>query len=146
MVETRQKTNLWAASHAEKWRHVPTKPEEKIPMHQEGKTRSLHRPRLMGGGEGNIGRKVRVVKSIEHKRDKKVNNNGIREDGGVLSPMSITRLKQGLKMGWGGGGDYNMSKIIEKQCFEGEMGNYANAPKTIGKTGFEEMGVATCAQ
>ena len=52
MVETRQKINLWAASHEKKWRRVPTKLEENKPVHREGNTSSMHRPRFTYGGEG----------------------------------------------------------------------------------------------
>ena len=68
VVETRQKINSWAASHEEKWRRVPTKPEERIKVHKESEIRGLHITMLMDGGEGNILRKGYTVKDIEHQR------------------------------------------------------------------------------
>ena len=44
--KTRVKTKSWAASYEEKWRHMPTKSEEKRVR------RSLHRPMAIDGGEG----------------------------------------------------------------------------------------------
>ena len=85
MAETRQKTNSWAEIHEEKWRRVPTKSEEKVQVHSEENIKGMHIPNLMDGGEGKIGRKGCVVKGIKHHRDKKVNNNRTREDGGFFS-------------------------------------------------------------
>ena len=70
---------------------MPKKSEEKVKVHKKGNIRSLHIPRLMDGGEGDMGRKSCAVKGIDHKREKKGNNNRTREDGGVCSPMSVTR-------------------------------------------------------
>ena len=67
VVETCEK-NSWAASHEEKWRRVPTKPEERIKVHKESEIRGLHITMLMDGGEGNILRKGYTVKDIEHQR------------------------------------------------------------------------------
>ena len=59
--------------------------EWKVPVHSEGNLRIIHKPRLMYGVKGKIGSKGCVVKGIEHHRDKKVNNNRTREDGGFFS-------------------------------------------------------------
>ena len=80
-------------------------------MHYEGKTRILHRPRLMDAVIGKIGRKACVVKGIDNRREQKGNNNGIRDDGGFCSPMSVTRSKKGLEEGERGGPS-NVSKTI----------------------------------
>ena len=144
MVETSEKINLWAASHDEKWQCVPTKPEEKIQVHKKRERRGLHRPMLMDGEEGKILRKCCVVKDIEHQREKRGKNEGTTEDEGFLSPMSVTRPKQGIEEE---GGDFsNVSKTILKQGLEGCLGYCANVPMDTGKTECEEGGVATCAQ
>ena len=83
MIETCQKINSREARHEEKWRHVPTKSEEKIPVYCEVNTRILHILSLMDIFEDNIGSKGCVVNGIEHNWEKKGKNNSIREDGGV---------------------------------------------------------------
>ena len=52
---------------------------------------------FMDGDKGKIWIKGCVVKVIEHQQDKKGKNEGTTEDGEVLSPMSVTRLKQGIE-------------------------------------------------
>ena len=54
----------------------------------------MYIPMLMDGGESNIRRNSCVIKDIEHQREKKENNYRTIEDGGVISPMSVTRSKQ----------------------------------------------------
>ena len=93
VLEICQKINSWAESCEIKWQYVPTKYEEKIPVHHEGNTMSLHRPRLMDVGEVKISSKGCVVKCIENQWCNKENNNGIREYGGVCSPMSMISLQ-----------------------------------------------------
>ena len=56
---------------------------------------------LMDGGEGNIRINSCVIKDIEHQWEKKENNERKTEDGGVFSPMSVTRSNTGI---WEGGG------------------------------------------
>ena len=73
MVETREKKNLWVASHEEKWWRVPNKPEQKIKLQKERKKSSLHIPMLIDGVEGKILSKCCVVKDIEHQREKRGN-------------------------------------------------------------------------
>ena len=73
VVEARQKIRSWSESHEDEWRRVSTKPEDKIQVHTERNSRGLHRPILIDGGKGNIGRKCFVVKGIEHQGEKKVN-------------------------------------------------------------------------
>ena len=99
VVETCQKINLWAASHEKKRRRVTTKQKEKVQVNEEINSRGLHRTMLMDGGEGKIGIKCCDVMGIEHQREKKGNIEGTAEDGGVCSPMSVTRLKQGHEEG-----------------------------------------------
>ena len=99
VVEIRQKIKSWSARHEGKWRHVPTKLEEKIPVHCEVKTRIMHTQRLMYVVGGEIGSKGFIFKIIECQQKKKGNNNGIREDGGVCSPISMTRSNQFLEEG-----------------------------------------------
>ena len=101
-MEIRQKIKSWSASHEGKWRHVPTKLEEKIPVHCEVKTRIMHTQRLMYVVGGEIRSKGFIFRIIECQQKKKGNNNGIREDGGVCSPISMTRSNQFLEE-WGGG-------------------------------------------
>ena len=50
---------------------------------------------------------------------------------GVSSPMSKTRLKQGIEEKWGGCS--NVFKTIVKQDTEGSLVHCANGPMTIGK-------------
>ena len=87
----------------------------------------------------------------------------------IWEPFWVARIKCQQKMGVGAGmwwvqgcGNYGRSKqgiaevginlstlsrTIEKKGLDGGIGNRANDPKTIGKIlGFEERGVATCAQ
>ena len=49
---------------------------------------------LTDGGKVNTRRNSCVIKDIEHQREKKENNYRTIEDGGVISPMSVTRSKQ----------------------------------------------------
>ena len=56
--------------------------------------------------------------------------------------MLVTRSKQGIEAE--GGDRSNVSKTIVKQGLEGCLGYHANVPMTIGKTDYEEGGVATC--
>ena len=56
--------------------------------------------------------------------------------------MSVTRSKQGIDEE--GGDCSNVSKTIVKQGLEGCLGYHANVLMTIGKTDYEEGGVATC--
>ena len=51
----------------------------------------------MDGGEGKILRKDFVVKDIDHQREKREKNDGITEDEGVRTSMSLTRSKQGIE-------------------------------------------------
>ena len=44
--------NLWAASHEEKWRHVPKKLKEKIEENQKKLKKVLQRQMIMDVGEG----------------------------------------------------------------------------------------------
>ena len=80
---------------------MPTKTEEKVQVQKEIRRKGLHIPMLIYGGEGNIGRKSCVVQGIEHQQYKKEKNDGTTEDGGVRSPMSVTRSKQGIEEGGG---------------------------------------------
>ena len=59
----------WESIHEEKWRRVPTKPEEKIQVHKEREIRGLHRSILLDGGKCKILRKFCVVKDIEYQRE-----------------------------------------------------------------------------
>ena len=54
---------------------------------------------------------------------------------GVSSPMSKTRLEQGIEEIWGD--FYNVSKPIVKQGIEGSLGYCANGTMTIGKSYFK---------
>ena len=87
----------WESIHEEKWRRVPTKPEEKIQVHKERYIRGMHRPMLMDGGECKILRKGCIVKDIKHQRERREKNEGTTEDEGVRSPMSVTRSKEGIE-------------------------------------------------
>ena len=59
---------MWASIYEEKWGRVPIKLEWKLTVHREGRLSSLHKPRLVYGGTGKIGRKGWGVKGIEHQR------------------------------------------------------------------------------
>ena len=118
---------------------MPIKSEWRVPVYSEGNIRSLHKLRFIDIGAGKSDRKCLVVKGIEHQLEKREDSKVIKEDGGVLSPISMTMLKQGLVKG--GINCSNVYKTVEKQGLEGGTGNCANAPKTIGKTVFEEKGL-----
>ena len=60
--------NSWAASHEEKWRHVPKKSKEKIQENKKAVKKGLHGPMIMDGGEGKKLKKCCVVKDIEHQQ------------------------------------------------------------------------------
>ena len=53
---------------------------------------------------------------------------------GVSSPMSKTRLNQGIEGEWGDRS--NVFKTIVNQDTEGSLGHFSNGPMTIGKSGF----------
>ena len=101
-------------------------------------------PMLMGGGEGKILIKGCIVKDIENQQEKRDKIEGKKEDEGVRSPMSVTRLKQGIKEE----GVYcsNVYRTIVKQGLEGCLVYHTNVQMTIGNADYEEGGVATCAQ
>ena len=62
---------------------------------------------------------------------------------GVSSPISKTRLNQGIEGEWG---DHsNVFKTILKQGTEGSFGNCANGPMNMGKSYFER-GMTTYAK
>ena len=65
MEETRVRINLWAASHEEKWRHVPKKLKEKIQENQKTLEKVLHRQMITDGGEGKKLKNCCVVENIE---------------------------------------------------------------------------------
>ena len=71
VVKTRVRIKSWAEIHEEKWRRVPTKPEEKIQVHKKRVIRGMHGPMLMDGGEGKKLKFFCVVKDIEHQRGKR---------------------------------------------------------------------------
>ena len=95
--------------------------EWKVPVNREGKFMSVHKPRLVYGGEGKTGRKGCYLKDIERQREKIGKSKVIEENGGVSSPTSMTWSRQGLVEG--GGNRSNVSKTIEKQGLEGGVGN-----------------------
>ena len=77
---------------------MPIKTEWKVPVHCEGSFLGVHKPILMDGGEGKRGYKGCVFKDIERQREKSGKRKGIEENGGVISPTSMTGLKQGLEL------------------------------------------------
>ena len=54
VVATCRNINLWASSHDEKCQNMPINTEWKLPLHFDEKFMGVHKPRLMGGGKGNI--------------------------------------------------------------------------------------------
>ena len=94
MEKTRVIINSWAASHKEKWRHVPKKLKEKIQENQKIVKKGIHRKMIMDGGEGKKLKYCCVVENIEPQR-KLRESDEIRENEENSSPMSKTSLKQG---------------------------------------------------
>ena len=84
--------------------------------------------------------KVCFFKYVERQQQKSVNRRGIEEKGGVSSPASMTRSKQGLVEGIVN--IYNVSKIIENKCIGGGggVGNRSNASKTIDNLFLQKAG------
>ena len=86
--------------------------------------RGIHRPMVMDGDEGKKLKNVVLLRIL--KISKKKENDGIKENEGVSSPMSKTRSKQGIEDKLG---DHsNVSKTIVKQSIERNLGYCANGP------------------
>ena len=51
----------------------------------------------MDGSKYNRSKRCCFVEDVEHQQEK-IENDGIRENEGVSSPMSKTRLKQGIEV------------------------------------------------
>ena len=79
---------------------MPTKSKDKIQENKKTVKKGLHRPMIMGGGEGKKFKKYCVVEDIEHQQ-KIRENDGIIENEGDSSPMSKTRSEQVSEEKWG---------------------------------------------
>ena len=119
MVATRQNINSWASSHEENWWCVIIKTEWKVSVNRYGKFMGVHKLGLMGGGQDKRGHKFFVFKNVGRQWDKSGKRKGIKENGGVRSPASMTRSKEGLAEG---------------------VGNFSNVSKTTDKKGLDVGG------
>ena len=116
-MTTRRNINLWQSINEEKWRHIPIETELKVPVIHGGKFMGIHKPSLMDRGEGKSGKKSCIFKDVERQQENSGKRKGIEENGGVISPVSMTRSEKILKEGVGN--HPNTSKTIEKQDLEG---------------------------
>ena len=88
---------------------MPTKSKDNIQENKNTAKKGLHRPMIMDGGKGKKFEKYCDIEDIEHQQ-KMRENDGIRDNEGVHSPMSNTMSKQGIEEIWGD--ISNVSKTI----------------------------------